>query len=66
MTTMIRERSKEQTVKEQTVKELAAWVAGSRDCKNNKTTHSQLSDKETRKDYFDGFLMQARVPKVKT
>jgi len=53
-------------MKEQTVKELAAWVAGSRDCKNNKTTHSQLSNKETRKDYFDGFIMQARAPKVKT
>ena len=52
-------------MKEQTVKELAAWVAGSRDCKNNKTTHSKLANKETRKDYFDGFIMQARAPKVK-
>lgn len=54
-----------QKPKEQTVKELAAWVAGSRDCKNNKTTHSKLANKETRKDYFDGFIMQARAPKVK-
>jgi hypothetical protein len=54
-----------QQSKEQTVKELAAWVAGSRDCTNNKTTHSHLSDKDTRKDYFDGFIMQACVPKVK-